>query len=137
MSRHAPTVALWSATKSGVNSSRGDFMPSYGASQTAELYQGAPISVVNNAATDSGITTSQALAVAPPPNGAGLTVMIVNTTNQQATGQFAFQDTAADYQNLSGCIVPPGASLAYNLSTGWLRFTFAIAPTSGSLVVSR
>lgn len=112
-------------------------MPAYPSAQPAALYPGSPIALVNNAATDSGITTTEQFAVAPPPNGAGLTVMIANTTNQQAVGQFSWVDTAADYQPLSGCIVPPGSVLPYNLATGWMRFTFAVAPTSGSLVVSR
>lgn len=117
-------------------------MPAYGSGLVAALYPGAPIALVNNAAVDSGITTSQPCAIAPPPNGAGLTVMITNTTNQQAQGQFSWMDTpnqadGVDYQNLSGCIIPAGTNLAYNLSTGWLRFTFASAPTSGSLLISR
>jgi hypothetical protein len=112
-------------------------MPSYPASQPAALYQGAPITLVNNAATDSGITTTAQFAIAPPSNGAGLTIMIVNTTNQAATGQFSWLDVAGDYQPLVGCAVPAGGALAFNLTTGWMRFTFTVAPTSGSLVVSR
>jgi len=110
-------------------------MPSYGSVSPAALYQGAPITLV--ASGETGITTTEQLSIAPPPNGAGLTIMIVNTTDQDATGEFAWVDTESDYQVLSGCIVPAGSALAYNLTTGWLRFTFSAAPTSGSLVVSR
>lgn len=112
-------------------------MPAYNTVPVAALYQGSPIAVVNNAAVDANVTTTQQLAIAPPPNGAGLTIMISNTTNQQATAQFSWHDVAADYQPLSGCIIPSDSVLAYNLATGWLRFTFASAPTSGSLIVSR
>ncbi len=112
-------------------------MPAYPSAQPAALYPGAPITLVNNAATDSGITTTAQFAVPPAPNGSGVTLMIVNTTNQPATGQFSWIDVTGDYQNLSGCVVAAGQALAYNLATGWIRFTFVSAPTSGSLVVSR
>lgn len=112
-------------------------MPAYNTVPVAALYQGSPIAVVNNAAVDDNVTTTQQLAIAPPPNGTGLTIMISNTTNQQATALFSWHDVPGDYQPLSGCIIPPSSVLAYNLATGWLRFTFASAPTSGSLIVSR
>ena len=112
-------------------------MPAYPIKQPAALYPGTQITLVNNAAVDSGITTSAQFALAPGMNGTGVTIMILNTTNQQAQGQFSPTDTPANYQNLSGCIVPAGTALPYNLSGGWMLFTFAAAPTSGSLVVSR
>jgi len=121
-------------------------MPSYITSpqpvQLLALYPGNHEALVNNAATDSGITTTQQIAIGPQPNQTGCTVMITNSTNQQAQGQTAPQDptaagAGATYENLSGCVVPAGTTLAYNLSGGWLRFTFGTAPTSGSLIVSR
>jgi hypothetical protein len=112
-------------------------MPAYNTVPVAALNQGTQIACVNNAAVDANVTTTQQLAIAPPLNGAGLTIMITNTTNQQATAQFSWHDVAADYQPLSGCIVPSDSVLAYNLATGWIRFTFQTAPTSGSLIVSR
>jgi hypothetical protein len=112
-------------------------MPAYPISQPAALYPGSQIALVNNAATDSGITTTAQFALLPGMNGTGVTLMILNATNHDAQGQFAPTDTAGNYQNLSGCIVPAGTALPYNLSGGWMRFTFAVAPTSGSLIVSR
>jgi len=112
-------------------------MPSYPITQPAALYPGSQVTLVNNAAVDSGITTSAQFALAPGMNGAGVTAMITNTTNQSAQGQFAPTDIAANYQNLSGCIVPAGTTLHYNVSGGWMRFTFSAAPTTGSLIVSR
>jgi hypothetical protein len=112
-------------------------MPAYPTAQPAALYPGTQIPLVNNAATDSGITTTEQFSLNPLGDGGGCTVMILNTTNQQAVGQFAPTDASANYMPLSGCIVPAGSALAYNLSAGWLRFTFAVAPTSGSLIVSR
>ena len=110
-------------------------MPSYPAAYPAALYPGAVIPLVS--ATDSGVTTTAQFAIAPGMNGAGVTIMIDNTTGQTATGQWAATDVAGNYQNLSGCIVPASSVLAYNLSGGWMRFTFSVAPTSGSLIVSR
>jgi len=116
-------------------------MPAYITSpqptQLLALAPGASCACVNNAATDSGITTTRQFAVGPTPNNHGATLMITNTTNQQAQGQFAPQDVAANYENLSGCIIPAGGSLPYNEVGGWMRFTFASAPTTGSLFVSR
>jgi hypothetical protein len=93
--------------------------------------------MVNNAAVDSGITTTKQIALGPTPENSGYTLMITNTTNQDAQGQTAPADVAANYEPLAGCIVPAGSALPYNLVGGWLRFTFAVAPTSGSLFVSR
>ena len=115
-------------------------MPAYNTNVPIALCPGFSIAVVNSAATDSNITSSQQFAVAPVPNQSGGTLMITNSTNQTATGQFAASDTSTGtgtYETLSGCIVPAGTTLAYNLSGGWMRFSFGTAPTSGSLVVSR
>ena len=116
-------------------------MPSYitnpQPTQLQALSPGASTAMVNNAAVDTGITTTKQIAIGPTPENSGYTLVIVNTTNQQAQGQYSNQDVAANYEPLSGCIVPAGASLPYNLVGGWLRFTFAVAPTSGSLIVSR
>lgn len=118
-------------------------MPSYITSpqpvQLTALYPGDRKYCVNNAATDSGVTTTVQFAVGPQGNQTGCTVMIVNTTNQQAQGQYSPDDSkgSTSYEPLSGCIVPAGSTLAYNLSGGWMNFTFGTAPTSGNLVVTR
>lgn len=116
-------------------------MPAYITSpqtkQVSALYPGGALALVNGAATDTGITSTVQFAVGPTPGNNVGNVVIVNSTNQQAQGQYAVTDAAANYQNLSGCIVPANSSLPYNLSGGWMRFTFATAPTSGSLIVSR
>ena len=110
-------------------------MPAYNANSPGALYPGSQIALVNSA--DSSVTKTQQFALPVGQNGAGVTLMIANTTNQQAVGQWAANDVDAQYEPLSGCIVPNASVLAYNLSGGWLRFTFAMAPTSGSLIVSR
>lgn len=116
-------------------------MPAYissaGTTQVTAIYPGNSLAVVNNAAVDSGVTTTLQFAVGPTPGNSTGNVVITNTTNQQATGEYAAADAAANYQPLSGCIIPSDSSLPYNLSGGWMRFTFGTAPTSGSLIVSR
>jgi hypothetical protein len=113
-------------------------MPAYQntGSRTA-IYPGDQVAVVNNAAVDSAITTTQQLAIGPVGNQSGCTIIVTNTTNQQATGQYAPLDADANYENCSGFIIPAGSALPYNLSLGFVRFTFPSAPTSGSLIVSR
>lgn len=112
-------------------------MPSYNANTPAALVPGTQITLVNNAAVDSGVTTTQQFALGPSQSGAGITLMALNTTDQQAQGEFSTTDTPANYQLLSGFVVGPGQAFPYNLTAGWLRFTFAVAPTYGSLIVSR
>ena len=122
-------------------------MPAYitkpQAQQVNALYKGNSIALVNNASTDSNVTNTLQCAIAPEPGVGGVTVMATNTTNQQATGQWAPSEVLAGgagtetYEALSGFVVPAGSSLAYNLSGGWLRFNFGTAPTSGSLIVAR
>lgn len=116
-------------------------MPSYIANPTPTqvnaLYRGDRIACVNDASTDSGVTKTLQFAVAPEPGAGGVTIVPVNSTDQQATGQWAAEDVDAEYQDLSGCVVAAGSAFPYNLSGGWMRFTFAVAPTSGSLIVSR
>ena len=113
-------------------------MPTYNASPAIALTPGDTVALVNNAATDSGVTATQQVHVGPSGTAAGQTVNVVNTTNQDATGEISnLADVAGDYKNASGFVVPSGTALPYNMAPGWLRFTFGTAPTSGSLVVSR
>jgi hypothetical protein len=112
-------------------------MPSYPALLPAALYPGSSISLVADASVDANVTTTEEFALTPVGSNGGCTLMITNTTDQQAVGQYAPTDVAAEYMPLSGCIVPAGSVLPYNLSGGWMRFTFVTAPASGSLIVSR
>lgn len=105
--------------------------------QLVALYKGNSIFFVNNAAVDSGITKTVQAAVGPEPGAGGVTLNIINETNEQATLETAWADADANYQPVSGGIIAAGASLEYNLSGGWIRFTFGTAPTTGSLVVTR
>lgn len=114
-------------------------MPAYSASgNRTAIYPGDHVAVVNNAATDSGITTTQQLAIGPVGNQTGCTILVTNSTNEDAQGQYAPTDNAStDYQPLSGFIVPSDTALAYNVSLGFINFTYTTAPTTGSLIVSR
>jgi hypothetical protein len=108
--------------------------------QLVQLNPGNSIAVVNNAAVDSGILTTQQLAIGPDPTG-NSQVTVTNTTNQTATPQTASTDTAAQYEPYyvqgSAITVPAGESVSSPINARWLRFTYATAPTSGSLIVTR
>ena len=112
-------------------------MPAYNAQPTRALYPGESIALVDNAAVDSGITTSQQFAVGPNPTQNTNVVNFINTTNQDAQGQIAHQDVTGSYANASGLIVAAGTAFPYNLADGWVRFTFGVAPTSGSMIAAR
>ena len=107
--------------------------------QLTALYPGTQFVAVNNAASDSGVTTTLQVAIGPTPGNSPVNMVITNTTNHDATGQYSPEDAlgTGSYEPLSGCVIPAGSSLPYNLQGGWVRFTFVTAPTSGSLIVSR
>ena len=112
-------------------------MPAYNAQPVRVIYPGASIALVDNAAVDSGITTTQQVAIGPNPVNNSNVVNFINTTDQDAQGQIAHQDVAASYAVASGLVVAAGTAFPYNLADGWVRFTFAVAPTSGSLIAAR
>lgn len=116
-------------------------MPSYIANpigpQVSALQPGRAIALVNNAAVDANVTKTLQLALGATPGSPEESITIVNSTDKDATGQFAANDADANYKNASGMVVASGTSLAYNIARGWVRFTFAAAPTTGSLIVTR
>jgi hypothetical protein len=118
-------------------------MPSYITSpqptQLLAIYPGNAIPLVKDASVDTGVTKTQQLAFGPAPGNSVGNMVIVNQTNQQAQGQYSPDDTKGDtsYENLSGCVIPAGSALPYNLTGGWIRFTYTVAPTTGTLTVTR
>jgi hypothetical protein len=112
------------------------FLTSPQPTQLVAIYPGDSIALVNNAAVDAGITLTQQVAFGPTPGNSTGNVVVNNTTNQQAQGEYCSTPNGT-YEPLSGFVVPAGSSLPYNLSGGWLCFSFAVAPTSGSLTVTR
>ena len=113
-------------------------MPSYNAQPVRALYPGETIALVNNAATDSGITTTQQFAIGPNPVQGTNTINFINTTNQDAQGEISPDDlSAGSYAPASGLVVAAGSSFPWNQAGNFVRFTFASAPTSGSLTAAR
>jgi hypothetical protein len=114
--------------------------------QLVTLYPGNHIALVNNAATDTGITRTMQVAIGPDPMG-NYRVVITNSTNQTATPTVAPNDSvlispaAASYEPYSdeaqAITVAAGTSESFNCFGPWLSFTFGTAPTSGSLILSR
>lgn len=111
--------------------------------QVSALYPGDSITLVNNAASDTGITKTLQFSVGPVPGNAGNTIIFYNSTNQDA--QLAYSNTevlaggsgSSTYESLSGGIVASGTALPYNVAGGWICATFTTAPTSGSLIAAR
>lgn len=120
-------------------------MPAYIAnpqiSQVHTLYKGDTIALV--APGDAGVTQSLECAIGPEPGVSNVTVMIANTTNQPAQAvwtaqeQFAGSSSVPTYIPIGGAQVVSNSTYQVQLSGGWLSFTFATAPTTGSLSVSR
>lgn len=105
-------------------------MPAYAAASAVDLLPGQTVALVNNAAVDSGVTTT--IAVQVKSHGV---VNVVNGTNQVVTGEIAPDDLDGDYQPASGLVVDGSTALPYNMASCFLRFT-CTAPTTGSLYVS-
>lgn len=124
-------------------------MPSYIANpqpvQEVALYPGSSIALVNNAAVDAGVLITQQIAIGPDPSG-NSQLTITNTTNQTATAQTAPDDAQVGgvgqhYEPYSvqgtAITVPTLETVSFPCNARWLRFTFAVAPTAGSLIVTR
>jgi len=112
-------------------------MPAYGAQPVRVIYPGASIALVDDASVDGSITTTQAVCIGPNPVNTSNVVNFINTTNHDAQGQIAHQDVAASYAPAASLLVAAGTALPYNLADGWVRFTFSVAPTTGSLIAAR
>ena len=117
-------------------------MPAYGTSTPRAIYPGNKIALVNNAATDTGVTKSVSVAFAQMP-GTPDKLALHNTTAQTATVQVSFDDVDADYQALKDADTGNAVTVATNSSViftcvgPWVRCTLAAAPVAGSLVLSR
>jgi hypothetical protein len=98
------------------------------------LYTGNQYALVNNAASDSGITATQQVAIAPHQADSATYCMVFNGTNQAVQMQAAPSDSAALYQSL-GSSIAAGALEEISCAVPWIRGLFATAPTSGSLVI--
>ncbi len=112
-------------------------MPAYNAQVPRALYPGESISLVDDASVDGSITTSLQFCVGPNPVNTSNVVNFINQTNHDAVGQVCWHDVTGDYTNCSGLTVAAGTALPYNLADSWVRFTFAVAPTTGSFVAAR
>lgn len=112
-------------------------MPAYNSQPVRALYPGSSINLIDNAATDTGITKTQQFAIGPNPVNISNVINFINTTDQDATGYVAASDVDANYAAASGLIVAKSSALPYNLADGFVRFSFGTAPSSGSLTAAR
>ena len=123
-------------------------MPAFLPTTTAPkaIYPGDSIALVNNAAVDSSITSTMQVAIGPDPMG-NYRLTLTNSTNQTATAQVAPNDAvlptpaSSSYQAYSdganAVTVAAGKSVSFNCFGPWFNCTYSVAPTSGSLVLSR
>ena len=116
-------------------------MPSYqstsnGYSGAIALTVGDTVAVVNNAATDSGITNSQQVHIAQIAGTSTDSVCgIVNNTNQSCTIYASAVDVLASYVSTL-VTVAAGASYA-GLMSGFILLNFGTPPTTGSAYIRR
>ena len=116
-------------------------MPSYNTiSPAPQLGFGAYYLLVNNAVTDSGITISQQIQVSP----SDAPLQVTNGTNQSGTVQYSPVDADDPGTSPPVLFYDPVGTVASDTSAsftiqaaGFIRVTFSVAPTSGSLAVSR
>ena len=118
-------------------------MPAYSTTVPPRaIYPGNAIALVNNGATDTGITKTAQVAFAQMP-GTPNTLALHNTTTQTATVQVAWIDADANYQPLkdadtgNAVTVATNGSVVFTCIGPWVRCVLGTAPTSGSLVLSR
>jgi hypothetical protein len=116
-------------------------MPSYNTvTPPPQLGFGAYYLLVNNAVTDTGVTVSQQIQVSP----SDAPLQLTNGTNQTATIQYSPVDAdnpgtsppVLFYEAVGTVASDASASFAIQ-AAGYIRVTFASAPTSGSIAVSR
>jgi hypothetical protein len=114
-------------------------MPSYvtgsnGYAGAIALQVGDTVAVVNNAATDTGVTNSQQVNIEPTTDGTSL-VGIVNNTNQSCTIYSSAVDVLASYVST---LTPVAAGAVYaGSASGFLLLHFGTAPTTGSAYIRR
>jgi len=119
-------------------------MPAYNTVPAIALTPGDTVALVNNAATDTGLSNTQQVHVGPSGTAAGDKLLVTNATDKDLTVQATnIADATGNYKALkdadttNAIVVASGASAVFSFAGGWLRFNFAVAPTSGSATISR
>lgn len=113
-------------------------MPAYPSTQPRALYPGQQVALINNAATDSGVTTTIQAAFGFSPGNVESNWLLFNTTDQTATVEVAASDANADYLQLTTSVtVAASKAVAFSCGAPWIRCTFSVAPASGSLILYR
>jgi hypothetical protein len=119
-------------------------MPAYNTKPAIALTPGDTENLVNSAATDSGVTTTQQVHIGPSGTASGTRVHVSNTTNQSCTIQAtSVADATGNYKALTDAetaeaiVVASGTDAYFDPAVCWLRGLFGTAPTSGYLTISR
>ena len=123
-------------------------MPAYNTTTAIFLTPRTVVTLVNNAAVDSGITATQQCEVG---RVAGVLVStqfsVFNSTNQPVTIEIAPHDQDVNYLQLQNgdtgnessnpVVCPAGMALSFTTAGPYIRGLFGTAPTSGSLTITR
>jgi hypothetical protein len=119
-------------------------VPAYNTVPAIALTPGDSVALVNNAATDTGVTNSQQVHIGPSATASGTRVHVSNTTNQTLTVKTtAVADSSGNYQPLTDADTAEAITVATDTDASfdpgvcWLLFNFGTAPTSGSAVIAR
>ena len=119
-------------------------MPAYSAGNGPGIYAGDRVVLVNNAATDTGITSTLQVALAQVGGmSTGIDLALHNGTNQAVTVQVADTDVDARYRALTeadtaeAVTCASGSSITFTTIGPFVRGHFGTAPTTGTLAISR
>lgn len=122
------------------------FLPT--TSRPVAIYLGQSIRLIDTVGTvdSTGITNSLQVAIGPDPMG-NYRLTLTNTTDQTATARVAPNDpvlatpVTGSYEPYSdeaqAITVAAGKSVSFNCFGPWFNCSFATAPASGSLTLSR
>ena len=119
-------------------------MPKYAVGTAPGIYAGDRVALVNNAATDSGVTKTQAVAVADVGGMSTDTHLALhNGTNQSVTVQVGDVDADANFRALTDAdtnqaiTCASGSSVVFTSVGPFVRGLYGTAPTTGTLAITR
>ena len=111
-------------------------MSVYAPGKATQLSVGTQATLVTSSGTGAGAATSKAVVIAREPGTFGM-LSVFNSTDQNATLQISAADADAGFLDTS-LTVASGDAAEFNSVIGpFVRFLFAAATTTGSLIVAR
>ena len=112
-------------------------MAQFDATKPAVAMYPGDIEILNSATSLTGANLSRAVAPCSSLAGAPSNVTIVNKSAVSLTVKVARDYVAADFEPLSGVIVPAAAALSFSMTAPFLAVLPASDPGSGEISVCR